>query len=69
MNVVVIGGGTGSFTVLRGLRDRVDGLSAIVSTFDNGGSSGVLRDELGILPPGDARRCLVALAPDGSDLR
>jgi uncharacterized cofD-like protein len=60
--VVVIGGGTGSFTVLRGLKERPYDISAIVSMFDSGGSSGVLRDEHGVLPPGDVRRCLVALS-------
>lgn len=66
--IVVIGGGTGSFTVLRGLKGRVS-LSAVVSMFDSGGSTGVLRDEFGVLPPGDVRRCLVALADEDSVLR
>ena len=69
MKVVVIGGGTGSFTVLRGLKDKVDGLSAVVSMFDSGGSTGLLRDEFGILPPGDVRRCLIALADENDMLR
>ncbi len=61
--IVVIGGGTGVFNVLTGLRDYPDYyLTAIVSTADNGGSSGVLREEFGILPPGDIRRALVALS-------
>lgn len=60
--VAVIGGGTGSFVVLRGLKNYLFDISAIVTMFDSGGSSGVLRDEFGILPPGDARRCLVALS-------
>ncbi|MEK7514384.1 MAG: gluconeogenesis factor YvcK family protein [Patescibacteria group bacterium] len=60
--VVVIGGGTGSFTVLRGLKNYPLDITAVVTMFDSGGSSGVLRDEFGILPPGDARRCLVALS-------
>jgi len=64
MKVVVIGGGTGSFTVLKGLKDKVDNLCAVVSMFDSGGSTGLLRDEFGILPPGDIRRCLVALSED-----
>lgn len=59
--VVVIGGGTGSFTVLSGLKDAYD-LSAIVTMADDGGSTGVLREEFGILPPGDVRRALVALS-------
>lgn len=69
MKIVVIGGGTGSFTVLRGLKEGSDELSAVVSMFDSGGSTGVLRDEFGILPPGDVRRCLVALADEDSMLR
>jgi len=68
MKVVVIGGGTGSYTVLRGLKGKVD-LSAVVSMFDSGGSTGLLRDEFGILPPGDVRRCLVALADENNILR
>ncbi|MBI2637409.1 MAG: YvcK family protein, partial [Candidatus Sungbacteria bacterium] len=60
--VVVIGGGTGVFTVLSGLRAYPIELSAIVSMADDGGSSGVLREEFGILPPGDVRRVLVALS-------
>jgi len=63
-NVVVIGGGTGVFTVLTGLKDYAFHLSAIVTTADDGGSSGVLREEFGILPPGDIRRALVALSSD-----
>lgn len=60
--VVTIGGGTGSYTVLRGLKKFPITLTAIVSMFDSGGSSGVLRDEMGVLPPGDVRRCLLALS-------
>ena len=62
--IVVIGGGTGSFTVLRGLTHHADDLAAIVTVMDSGGSSGRLRDEFGALPTGDIRRCLVALSPD-----
>ena len=61
-NIVVIGGGTGAFTVLSGLKKYNHNLSAIVSMADDGGSTGVLREEFGILPPGDIRRCLVALS-------
>jgi len=61
---VVIGGGTGSFTVLKGLKKYTDQISAVVNMFDSGGSTGKLRDEFGILPPGDVRRCLVALSAD-----
>jgi len=60
--VVVIGGGTGNFVVLSGLKKYQVDLSAIVSMADSGGSTGILRDELGVLPPGDVRQCLVALS-------
>ena len=60
--VVVIGGGTGNFVVLRGLKKYPLELTAIVSMADDGGSTGILRDELGVLPPGDVRQCLVALS-------
>lgn len=62
-NIVVIGGGTGTFTVLSGLKKYPDvNLKAIVSMADNGGSTGLLRTELGVLPPGDIRQCLIALS-------
>lgn len=64
--IVVIGGGTGTFTVLTGLKKYPFDLSAIVTMSDDGGSTGMLRDELGVLPPGDVRQCLVALS--SSDL-
>ena len=60
--VVVIGGGTGNFVVLQGLKRYPLDLTAIVSMADDGGSTGILRDELGVLPPGDVRQCLVALS-------
>ena len=60
--IVVIGGGTGSFTLLSGLKNYTHHLTAIVNMADDGGSTGVLRDELGALPPGDVRQCLVALS-------
>ncbi len=60
--IVVIGGGTGLSVLLRGLKKYTGNLTAIVSVADDGGSSGRLRDDLGILPPGDVRNCLVALA-------
>jgi uncharacterized cofD-like protein len=66
-NIVTIGGGTGSFTLLSGLKKYPVNISAIVSVADDGGSTGVLRDELGVLPPGDARQCLVALS-DSTDI-
>lgn len=61
-NVVFIGGGTGGFTVLTGLHDYPYHLSAIVSMADDGGSTGVLREEFGTLPAGDIRRALIALS-------
>lgn len=61
-SVVVIGGGTGLSTLLRGLKVRSSNLTAIVTVADDGGSSGRLRQDLGIVPPGDLRSCLVALA-------
>jgi len=67
--IVTIGGGTGSFTLLSGLRKYPVQLSAIVSMADDGGSTGVLRDELGVLPPGDVRQCLVALSESSDQLR
>ena len=60
--IVVIGGGTGSFTVLQGLKHLTPDITALVNMADDGGSTGVLRDELGVLPPGDIRQCLVALS-------
>ncbi len=70
LNVVVIGGGSGSFTILSGLRSRPElCLSSIVSMMDSGGDSGELRDAFGVLPPGDLRRCLVALSEESDLLR
>lgn len=60
--LVVIGGGTGLSVLLRGLKQFTSNITAIVSVTDDGGSSGRLRGEFGILPPGDLRNCLVALA-------
>lgn len=62
--IAVLGGGTGLFTSLSGLRRHNVELAAIVTMADSGGSSGRLRDEFGFLPAGDVRRCLVALAAD-----
>ncbi len=64
--IVTIGGGTGSFTLLSGLKNYQYDISAVVTMADDGGSTGKLRDELGVLPPGDIRQCLVALS-DSSD--
>ncbi|MFZ2494440.1 MAG: gluconeogenesis factor YvcK family protein [Candidatus Saccharimonadales bacterium] len=60
--VVVIGGGTGSFTLLSHLKYYVQDITALVNMADDGGSTGQLRDEYGVLPPGDIRQCLVALS-------
>ncbi|MCU0667661.1 MAG: YvcK family protein [Patescibacteria group bacterium] len=60
--IVVIGGGTGGFTLLSGLKNYASDITAIVNMADDGGSTGQLRDELGVLPPGDIRQCLVALS-------
>src|ERR1051326_158135 len=72
LRIVAIGGGTGLSTLLRGLKSYVeaeggwsiDDLAAIVTVTDEGGSSGVLRKEFGMLPPGDIRNCIVALAEE-----
>ncbi len=60
--IVAIGGGTGLSTMLRGLKLFSSNLTAVVTVTDDGGSSGILRDDLGILPPGDIRNCVLALA-------
>jgi uncharacterized cofD-like protein len=62
--VVVIGGGHGLATLLRGMKKFTHNLTAIVTVADDGGSSGRLRDSFGILPPGDIRNCLAALSSD-----
>jgi uncharacterized cofD-like protein len=67
--VCTIGGGTGNFVVLSGLKKYDIRLSAIVAMADNGGSSGVLRDELGVLPAGDVRQCIVALSDSSRLMR
>src|SRR5664279_1797620 len=59
--IAVIGGGTGSYTILQELKRFTPNISAIVNMSDDGGSTGILRDEMGILPPGDLRRCFAAL--------
>lgn len=69
-NITTIGGGTGTFNVLSGLgKNRQLNLAAIVTVADSGGSTGELRDEFGILPPGDVRRAIVALANDTDVVR
>jgi len=68
--LVVIGGGSGSFNLLQELKKWTPNITAVVNMSDDGGSSGLLRDELGVLPPGDIRQCLVALSnyPASRDL-
>jgi uncharacterized cofD-like protein len=68
IKIAVIGGGTGSFTILSALKNHTKQLAALVNMADDGGSTGVLRDEFGTLPPGDVRQCLVALS-DSSKVR
>ena len=67
--IVIIGGGTGTFTVLGALKKLPVHLTAIVSMADDGGATGILRDQYGVLPPGDIRRALVALSPRSATLR
>jgi uncharacterized cofD-like protein len=64
--IVALGGGTGLATLLRGLKQHTSNLTAIVTVADDGGSSGRLRRALGVLPPGDFRNCIAALADDES---
>ena len=62
LNIVAIGGGTGLSTLLRGLKVFTSNITAIVTVADDGGGSGILRRDLGIIPPGDIRNCILALA-------
>jgi len=62
--IVVFSGGSGGATILRGLKKYFHNPTAVVTMFDSGGSTGRLRDEFGILPPGDVRSCILALAPE-----
>lgn len=62
--IVVIGGGTGLSVILRGIKRMTDNLTAIVTVADDGGGSGKLREDLGMLPPGDIRSCLLAMADE-----
>ena len=62
--IVVVGGGTGLSTMLKGIKKYTNNITAIVTVGDDGGSSGRLREEMGILPPGDIRNCITALADD-----
>jgi uncharacterized cofD-like protein len=69
VRIVVIGGGTGSFTLLNALKHYIHTITALVNMADDGGSTGRLRDELGVLPPGDIRQCLVALSRSSDTMR
>ncbi len=62
LKITTIGGGTGMSTMLRGLKKHTENITAVVTMADDGGGSGKLREDLGVLPPGDIRNCLVALA-------
>src|SRR3989344_1450850 len=66
--ILVIGGGTGTFTVLSGLKKYPVSLSAIVTMADDGGSNKVIRDEFGLLPVSDIRQCFVALAEENGEV-
>lgn len=68
-DIVVIGGGTGSFTLLSALKHHTKNLTALVNMADDGGSTGLLVNELGVLPPGDVRQCLVALSGAPEEVR
>ena len=61
-NIVALGGGTGLSILLRGLKEISNNITAVVTVADDGGGSGVLREDLGMLPPGDVRNCILALA-------
>ncbi|KXB67847.1 hypothetical protein HMPREF3181_00101 [Parvimonas sp. KA00067] len=62
IKITTIGGGTGSSTILKGLKKYFKDITAIVTVADDGGSSGMLREDLGVIPPGDIRACLISLA-------
>jgi uncharacterized cofD-like protein len=67
--IVVIGGGTGSYTLLKELKKVTNNITALVTMADDGGSTGLLRDQYGVLPPGDVRQCLVALSNSSEQIR
>ncbi len=69
IKVATVGGGTGQYTLLKGLKEKDFDIKAIVSMADDGGTTGILRDELGVLPPSDLRKCIIALSGDEKDLR
>lgn len=62
--IVAVGGGTGLSMLLRGIKNITNNVTAVVTVGDDGGSSGRLREEMGVLPPGDIRNCIAALADD-----
>jgi len=66
--IVAVGGGTGLSTLLRGLKQMTSNITAVVTVMDNGGSSGRLREQIDVLPPGDVRNCLLALAENEEQL-
>jgi uncharacterized cofD-like protein len=66
--VVALGGGTGLSNLLRGLKEETSNITAVVTVTDDGGSSGRLREEIDVLPPGDVRNCILALAEDETKL-
>ena len=68
-HIVAIGGGTGLSVLLSGLKNHTDNLTAIIGVADDGGSSGRLRRDLGVLPPGDFRNCIVAMSDESSLLQ
>ena len=68
VKITLIGGGTGNFTLLSSIKKYFYRPNVIVNMSDDGGSTGLLRDELGVLPPGDIRQCLVALS-DNPEVR
>ncbi len=69
IKAVVMGGGTGTFMLLSSLKHFIGDISAVINMVDDGGSTGVLRDELGVLPPGDVRQSLVALSSSSEVMR
>jgi len=67
-SVVAVGGGTGLSTLLRGLKEETSNITAVVTVTDDGGSSGRLREGIDVLPPGDVRNCILALAEDETEM-
>ena len=67
--IMAVGGGTGLSTLLRGIKTFTRNITAVVAVTDEGGSSGRIRNEWGMLPPGDVRNCIVALAENDNELR